>query len=254
MIALSSVVQANDILIVESDLDDSYMRKALEDSQLAVGKGADKGDAEKFYFLFENVFRGSMEEIKKRQSIYLRYVVEAHANSRGSFFLDAGCGRCEFLTLLKEHGISAKGVDTNRLAAELGKKMNVDVISRDAFEYLASLEDNSLIGFSMFQVIEHLDFRRVDGILKTSLRKISPNGIIIIESVNPYCPTALGKFYLDPTHVRPYASDLIKLTLEWHGFEKVKIIYSSRLPKRLYFAEAARSYQDYAVVGTKAGS
>ncbi len=160
-----------------------------------------------------------MEEIKKRQSIYLPYVAEAHANSRGLFFVDAGCGRCEFLSLLNEYGISARGVDTNNIAAELGKTMNLDVILSDAWEYLKNLEDNSLIGLSMLQVVEHLDFKRIDDILKTALKKISLNGIIIIESVNPYCPAALGNFYLDPTHLRPYASDLMKFMLEWHGFE-----------------------------------
>lgn len=253
MTTLSSVIRRNDILIEESKVGESYMKKATENSQSAFCKGEDKDDSDKFYFLFENVFRGSVEEIKRRQSVYLRYVVEARANSRGQFFLDAGCGRCEFLTLLKGHGISARGVDTNRIAAELGKKLNVDVISLDAFEYLESLEDNSLIGLSMFQVIEHFDFRRVDDILETAYKKISPNGIIIIESVNPYCPTALGKFYLDPTHIRPYASDLMKFMLEWHGFEKVKIIYSSPLPRRLLFGEPAANYQDYAVLGGKTG-
>ena len=251
MTDISSLFYANDVLIRESHLGDSYIQKGLENSPLTVSREADRNDIDKFYFLFENVFRGSMAEIKKRQSIYLRYVADAHANSRGLFFLDAGCGRCEFLSLLNEYGIPARGVDTNGIAAELGKKMNVDVILLDALEYLRSLEDDSLIGLAMLQVIEHLDFGRIDDILKIAFKKISDNGIIIFESVNPYCPAALGNFYLDPTHKRPYASDLMKFMLEWHGFEKVKIIYSSPVRRRFHFASAVRKYQDYAVLGKK---
>jgi len=241
----------NNILMREGDLGDSYIQKALEHSKLTVSKMQDEDDQDVFYFLFENLFRGSTEEIKKRQSIYLPYVAEAHTNSKGLFFLDAGCGRGEFLTLLAGHGIPARGIDKRRLATDLVSKANIDVMLADAFEYLKNLEDNSLIGLSMFQVIEHLDFENIHTILKTAFKKISLHGVIILESVNPYCPTALGRFYLDPTHKRPYAPDLMKFMLEWYGFEKVKIIYSYPVPKRLYFKEAVRSYQDYAVLGKK---
>jgi SAM-dependent methyltransferase len=241
----------NNILIRESDLGDSYIQKALENSKLTVSKIQDRDDQDTFYFLFENLFRGSIEEIKKRQSIYLPYVTEAHAHSKGLFFLDAGCGRGEFLTLLDGHGIPARGVDISRPATDQVIEANIDVTLSDVFEYLKGLEDNSLIGLSMFQVIEHLDFKNIHTVLKTAFKKISLHGLIILESVNPYCPTALGKFYLDPTHKRPYAPDLIKFMLEWYGFEKVRIIYSSPVPKRLYFKEAVRYYQDYAVLGKK---
>ena len=251
MTNISSVFYTNDILVRKSHSGNSYLQKALKNSKSTVCEGEDRDDVDKFYFLFENVFRGSTEEIKKRQSIYLPYVAEAQANSKGLFFLDAGCGRGEFLSLLKEYGISARGVDTNSIAAELGKKMNLDVILLDAWEYLKSLEDDSITGLSMLQVVEHLDFKCSDDILKTAFKKISLHGIIIIESVNPYCPAALGNFYLDPTHIRPYASDLMKFMLEWHGFEMVKIIYSSPLSKRFHFAEGVRNYQDYAVLGEK---
>ncbi len=41
----------------------------------------------------------------------------------------------------------------------------------------------------------------------------------------------------------------MKFMLEWHGFEKVKIIYSSPIPKE--FKEPVMNYQDYAVFGKK---
>jgi O-antigen chain-terminating methyltransferase len=245
---IASLNGANHILIKENYSTGSYF-EVFKNSELKIYKMQEKDEEDAFYFLFENLFRGSIEEIKKRQSIYLPYVTEAHANSKGSFFLDAGCGRGEFLSLLDGHGVPARGVEINRLAIDLVKKGNIDVMLSDAFEYLKGLEDRSLIGLSMFQVIEHLDFKRINDILKTAFKKISPNGIIILESVNPYCPVALGNFYLDPNHIRPYAPDLMKFMLEWHGFEKVKIIYSSLIPNQ--FKKAVRNYQDYAVLGKK---
>jgi O-antigen chain-terminating methyltransferase len=247
------VPDINDTLITEGFTDDYdlYMSKALGNSTLPVHKIQDEDDEDTFYFLLENLFRGSMEDIKSRQSIYLPYVIEAHVNSKGKFFLDAGCGRGEFLTLLQEHGIPAKGVDINRLTTDLVKKAGIDAVLSDVLEYLNGLEDNSLIGISMYQVIEHLDFKHLNGILKTAFKKISINGIIVLESVNPFCPIAFGNFYLDPTHTRPYPPNLMKFLLEWHAFGNVKTIYSSPIPKHLYFREPVMNYQAYAVLGKK---
>jgi len=230
---------------------DSYVREALAKSPLKVSKVQDRSDDGSFYYLFENLFRGSMEEIKRRQSIYLPYVREASVRSQGSFFLDAGCGRGEFLELLKGQGVPAKGVDISRINVERVQEMGGEVVLSDALEYLETLEDDSLIGLSMFQVIEHLGFEQIHQLLKMAFKKMSLHGVIIVESVNPYCSMALGRFYLDPTHQRPYAPDLMKFTLEWHGFEQVGIIYSSPVLRRVHFTKVAGKYQDYAVVGRK---
>jgi len=251
MMNLSPVFYTKDTLIREGHAGDSNIEEVFGRGTDSDAQAFDRNNLDEFYFHFENIFRGSMEGLKKSQSIYVPYVAEARSKSKGSFFLDAGCGRCEFLSLLQHQGIPVKGVDTNSKAVDLGKKMNLDVLRTDAVEYLKTLEDASLIGLSMFQVIEHLDFKSIDEILKIASTKISPNGIIIIESVNPHCPTALGNFYLDPTHMRPYPPDLMCFMLEWHGFQRVKIIYSSPVPRRIHFWGGIRRYQDYAVLGKK---
>ena len=56
---------------------------------------------------FEDRFRGSIDEVRAKQ----RRVSPAFAGA--SDVLDIGCGRGEFLALLKEHRIGARGVDTN---------------------------------------------------------------------------------------------------------------------------------------------
>ena len=48
------------------------------------------------YFLFENKYRGTLEDIKKRQEIYIDIFRGA------SHVIDLGCGRGEFVELLKE--------------------------------------------------------------------------------------------------------------------------------------------------------
>src|SRR5436190_1203740 len=59
------------------------------------------------YVGFEDQFRGSPEEIRRRVEEYLPVFANA------TDVLDVGCGRGEFLELLREHGIRARGIDVN---------------------------------------------------------------------------------------------------------------------------------------------
>ena len=59
------------------------------------------------YFAFESRMRGSSELIRDRQSAYLDEFREYAP------VLDIGCGRGEFVSLLREARVEARGIDTN---------------------------------------------------------------------------------------------------------------------------------------------
>ena len=95
------------------------IRHELE-HQMAVSEGAARGQAapppaqtsgladamEAYTYVgFENLFRGDREEIRARLADYVPYFEGA------SDVLDVGCGRGEFLELLRERGIRARGQD-----------------------------------------------------------------------------------------------------------------------------------------------
>src|SRR3954470_23355447 len=67
------------------------------------------------YFAFESVMRGSVEEIRARQAVYVEDLRE-HAP-----VLDVGCGRGELLGLLRDAGIAASGVDADADMAAFAK-------------------------------------------------------------------------------------------------------------------------------------
>ena len=64
-----------------------------------------------FYIAFENRYRGSRELIKQRQTSYLPYIEPLKAIYPNLKAIDLGCGRGEWLELLKENGVDASGVD-----------------------------------------------------------------------------------------------------------------------------------------------
>lgn len=219
------------------------------------------------YFGFEERFRGSEEEIKERQRIYVEYF-------QGEV-LDIGCGRGEFLELLKEAGIQAKGVDVDLDMVLLCREKGLDVVREDAFAYLESLSDEFLCGIFAAQVIEHLEPSRVIQLVNLCHRKLRPGGILILETPNPKCLMVFAEsFYMDFSHTRPLHPEAMKFLLESTGFQDVELKFSSpvessmRIPSRSdagslgttleefnrgidRLNELLYGFQDYAVIGKR---
>src|SRR5690606_262702 len=79
-------------------------------------------DLDSFKYLgFENAFRGSPEEIRERLSAYLP-IFEGRTN-----VLDVGCGRGEFLDLLRSRGVEASGIDINDAMVEESRARGLTV-------------------------------------------------------------------------------------------------------------------------------
>ena len=76
------------------------------------------------YVGFEDRFRGSEEQIRERLKDYVPYF------SGQSDVLDVGCGRGEFLELLREQGIRARGLDLNPEMVEVCRARGLEVTTR----------------------------------------------------------------------------------------------------------------------------
>jgi len=176
------------------------------------------------YAAFENRHRGSEEEIKKQQSRFLPYF-----QLKGRV-LDLGCGRGEFLELLREQGIEAVGFDLNEQMVEICLDKGLDCRKGDILAALADTEDNTLGGIYSAQVIEHLPPPYLKKLIATAFSKIQPGGHIVLETINPASVFALVQIYfLDLTHQRPIHPQTLKFLLESSGFENIAIQYSAPL-------------------------
>lgn len=157
------------------------------------------------YFDFENHFRGSIESIKKSQSCYLKYFKDKEN------VVDIGCGRGEFLSLLKDNGIHAKGVDVYEPYVDYCNMKGFQAICGDGVAYLDSLD--SIDGIFVGQVVEHLQTHQIIRLCNTAFEKLTNGGCLVIETPNP---TSLAiytnAFYIDPSHVKP----VHPLTLKYH--------------------------------------
>lgn len=173
------------------------------------------------YFDFENHFRGSIEEIKQRQSIYLQYFTGKHN------VLDIGCGRGEFLMLMQENNIPAIGIEMYELYVKYCKLQGLNVHHGDGLQYIETVEDSSLGGIFLGQVVEHLTPNQIVRLCELAYAKLQSNGCIVLETPNP---TSLAiythAFYIDPSHTKPVHPLTMQYYLQKAGFKNIETIYT----------------------------
>jgi 2-polyprenyl-3-methyl-5-hydroxy-6-metoxy-1,4-benzoquinol methylase len=214
-----------------------------------------------FYLSLEDQFRGTRTEVKQRLSAYLPLVKEAHLGDDETPILDVGCGRGEWLSLLSHEGLTASGVDSNRMMIQQCKKLKLKATEADLMEHLQSLPDACLGVITGFHIVEHLSIEKLVRFLNETLRVVKPGGLVIFETPNPQnVLVGTCNFYFDPTHRNPLPSPIMKFLLESRGFTGVEVLNlnpsdeapvagDSDLVRR--FNQYFYGPMDYAVVGKR---
>jgi O-antigen chain-terminating methyltransferase len=183
--------------------------------------GSNALDAYK-YVGFEQAFRGSEADIARRLEGYCERFAGA------ADVLDIGCGRGEFLGMLRDRGISARGLDANREMVAVCRDRGLDVAEGDAVGYLLSLPDASLGGIIATQVVEHFTSEYLLRFLEVAYHKLRPDSTIILETLNVDSWSAFfGPYLRDITHERPIPPDTLRFLLEASGFQRLDVQFSS---------------------------
>lgn len=182
-----------------------------------------------WYEYHQSNLRGSINEIKKRQAIYLPYIKQTK-NS----FLDVGFGRGEFLEIMKKSGLkNIEGVDNNYLFYKSAKKKGFNVHYADALEFLYTT-DKKFSGISAFHFIEHLKFFQLFDFLLMCNRKIEKGGLLILETPNiANLQVSSLNFYYDFSHIQKIPPVLLQYLLRFVGFSKIKFLYLHPIKKKL---------------------
>ncbi len=191
---------------------------------------------DKFYTEFEEKFRGTEQDIKKRLRFYiplLKVYAEAYPSSKPTA-LDIGCGRGEMLSIYTELGFEAFGIDTNKVVLEQTRSKGFNVTYADALDFLKSQKPDTYDAISLIHVLEHLSFEYAFELHKEVLRVLKPGGAYIVEF--PFAEnliTGTIGFWLDPSHIKPINPDMVKFVWEYLGFEKVDYFGVNAIQKPL---------------------
>jgi 2-polyprenyl-3-methyl-5-hydroxy-6-metoxy-1,4-benzoquinol methylase len=170
------------------------------------------------YGRFAERFRGTEEYVKAGQSMYLSHF------SGLQNVLDIGCGRGEFLEMMRDAGVPAKGIDLSQESVAMCRHKGLDAELADLFVYLENLPEASLDGVFCSQVVEHLPPEKLPLMIRLATSRLRRGGSIAIETPNPECLAIFAThFYLDPTHQRPVPHPLLVFYLEEYGVGNIEV-------------------------------
>jgi O-antigen chain-terminating methyltransferase len=198
-------------------------------------------------------FRGSEESVKQRQAFYVPRFAGCGQ------VLDLGCGRGEFLELMRKAGVSARGIDQSEEMVALCRHKGLEAECADLFGYLANVTGAALDGIFCAHVVEHLPPERIPALVQLAASKRS-GGLLAVETPNPECLAIFAShFYQDPTHTRPVPPSLMTFYLEEAGFGRIEVHQMASAMESLpavgplpeEFRKAFFGGMDYAVLARK---
>jgi len=197
------------------------------------------------YALFEAAFYDSTI-VAAKQRVYVPYLERELA--RRLPFLDLGCGRGEFLRILRDEGIASVGVDRNPVGLAALRADGFTVVECDLVEFLET-DGRMYAGASALQVAEHLAPERLDRMLALVAQRLAPGAPLIVETPNPLSPFALARFHSDPTHVVPLPPERLRFSVEEAGFERSRTLFQARAPGDPHAGpDPCAYYMDYAII------
>jgi SAM-dependent methyltransferase len=213
-----------------------------------------------FYVALEAKFRGTTGDITQRQTIYLPDIDQAVDRTERRMVLDLGCGRGEWLALLRDRSIESVGVDTNEGQLAEARANGLAVHHGDALQFLRQQKEATFAAVTAFHIFEHLPFAVLAEWLVEIRRVLIPGGVLIAETPNPEnLIVGANTFHLDPTHVRPLPSGVLSILVETVGLDVQQIrplhphtdlgFALKELPERT--AYLLYGYQDYGLIAVR---
>ena len=221
------------------------------------------------YKAYEDVMRGDRETILRRLNIYESVINRVKENNGdGLYALDLGCGRGEWLELLKTtYGIDSLGIDSDESMMEDAVHYGLNCVHADLLKFIKNAESCSYDIITMFQVAEHLPFNVLSDTIKECVRVLRSGGALIIETPNPE-NMIIGScnFYFDPTHVTKLPPALLEILVKGAGLNNTEVArmhpYSAVNTEGLEegekeqevlrgFAAFFNNFADYAVIAYK---
>lgn len=196
---------------------ETFIRE-VEGNKEALGYEEAGGDASG-YARFEDLFRGPEDFIRERQFIYLEHI------NPSKQVIDIGCGRGEFLDVLKHANMSGVGVDLDESMVRRASERGHTIIKQDAIDFLKDQKSQSISTIFSAQFVEHLDFQQLCLFIDESFKALDVDGVLIMETVNPYSMPAFRTFWTDLSHERPIFPEVLLALVREAGFPRAHVLF-----------------------------
>lgn len=156
----------------------------------------------------------TMAELRTRQ---YRHLIDSY-DLEGKKFLEVGCGRGEFLRVLKDFPVKAYGVEHRQELVEIAAADGLDVVRGFTETEDTILGDNG--PYDVFLSFNFLEHQPDPGVMLECIRNNLTEGgmgLITVPSLE-YILQYNGYYELLRDHIAYYTFDTLRRLLETHGF------------------------------------
>lgn len=146
--------------------------------------------------------------------------------------IEVASGQGFFLDMLKEASIGAIGVEADGGLCAAARARGLKVEQGDFFSFLRQSQAGTYDGAMASHIVEHFLPERVEELLALLQRAVRPGSQLVILTPNiANLRRAVGDFWRDPTHVRPYPVSALSKLLRRTGWEVAESFeYTDRTP------------------------
>lgn len=177
------------------------------------------------YVAFENVFYEASTVVPRLEKNYLPLLKECCLDGT---ILDLGVGRGEFIRLMTDAGLQARGCEINEIEQRELRSRGHDIELADARSFLEGMPNESAAAVTAIHVVEHLEPDYLVDVLNLIGAKLRPGGLVILETPNTLSPlVAQHVFWLDLWHVRPCPLETLQFYLANAGVARFEYWYSA---------------------------
>ncbi|HEX5236414.1 MAG TPA: class I SAM-dependent methyltransferase [Silvibacterium sp.] len=169
-------------------------------------------------------FAANAEQTFRPRKAYINHLIETYfPKDRSAEILDLGCGHGAFLYFLAKAGYkNASGVDTSPEQITKAHEFGITTAHcRPAFEYIRSLQSESLDMVLLFDILEHLERQELFDLLDEVHRVLRPSGSCLVHVPNGEGVFGMRIRFGDLTHVQAFTQNSARQLLTTVGFSQV---------------------------------
>ncbi len=167
------------------------------------------------------------QEIAQR---YFKPFIEYFRNCQS--VMEVASGKGCFLELLRDAKIKGTGIELDAALCQASRDKGLNVIEANFFEHLQQAAPGQFDGAFASHIVEHFAPAQVEQLFSLLAKVAKPGAILIVVTPNiANLRRAVGDFWRDPSHVRPYPIQALEKLLARNGWTMVEAKeYTDRAP------------------------
>ncbi len=141
----------------------------------------------------------------------------------GATAIDLSASKGEFLEVLKQRGIRARGVEPDPLLVKDCREKGLDVVQGDPIEYAKGLEGSGIGLIFATGLAERLPFESFRELMGQAFAKLDEGGVFLVEGINPFSTSGEAVLKSEPRNVRSFNPRSMHAMALAEGFREVKV-------------------------------